>query len=346
MLPCLKLDSRASPVIACDGTMGISPLSAMGSDYASIGTTQGATPGSTTSDANYSIGDTIMSVVSETDFVTGEFAQVGVTGGAEIVKLGTVAAGQLDLDAVEHPRGLRKAHTSGVAVVEKISPFTHTILSGSGLLEGITILMKHTVSNTFYVVRGMMNSTWDVTHNADDTLGAIASGWVAKSVQIIETDIFGTPIERAHLPLTHYEKDVKLDGTTISTNLWRTFTTNKANNTSGAFVCGSQFRGSIAPGADRSFTGTFTYQYNDTAQNIKTLLQTETAIILQYNSIQNSGFQLEFNMPKSIFGGNPAVDVNSGDPIETGQTFSTKKDTGGLETDVQITVINDEPTLV
>jgi hypothetical protein len=72
------------------------------------------TPGSTTSDAVYSAGDTVLSVVSETNFATGDLVRLATGSSMEIAIVESTAAGSLTMES-----GIAFAHASGIVLVEQ-----------------------------------------------------------------------------------------------------------------------------------------------------------------------------------------------------------------------------------
>lgn len=72
------------------------------------------TPGSTTSDAAYSAGDTVISVTSEANFGAGDLIRVGTANEMEIQIVESTAAGSITLESA-----LAFAHVSGIPVVEQ-----------------------------------------------------------------------------------------------------------------------------------------------------------------------------------------------------------------------------------
>lgn len=86
-----------------------------------------------TLDANVAAGAAALSVADETGFADGDFVQVGSGPNAEIVQIGTPAAGSLPIDA---STPLQYDHLSGEAVVELETPVKRKITLGNEV-EGI-----------------------------------------------------------------------------------------------------------------------------------------------------------------------------------------------------------------
>lgn len=335
-------DAGADMTVELDiESAGLFYLHALNNDYYSAGTTQGTSPGNTTTDSDASIGDTDLSVASEADFSTGDFALVNTGTNAEIVKLGTVTAGNLALDTTAHPNGLRKAHSSGAAVVEKIKPFTHTLLRGSTIPEGISFILRFTDIESLMLVRG--NRISNLTLNVDPSdLPTISMTVVGKAFQILSENIFGTPTSIANTPYSHWEASVEVDDTVNSTmeNLSLVI----ENTIQGNYVVGSPIRGAITPG-EGSVSGSFTYQFNDQTFAEKTVAGTETKLEFNWTYIGDDNHQVLFEVPKAKFEGSPHPGVSSKDPITDEKSFLGRLDTGGDNTDVKVTVKNNNPTV-
>jgi hypothetical protein len=77
-------------------------------------TDETTTPGNTTSDAAYSAGDTVLSVVAETNFAADDLVRIGSGNEMEIGIIESTAAGSLTLES-----GIAFAHASGIPLVEQ-----------------------------------------------------------------------------------------------------------------------------------------------------------------------------------------------------------------------------------
>jgi hypothetical protein len=72
------------------------------------------TPGNTTSDAAYSAGDSVLSVVSETNFSAGDVIRLATGNSMEIGIVETTGVGSITVES-----NIAFAHASGIAVVEQ-----------------------------------------------------------------------------------------------------------------------------------------------------------------------------------------------------------------------------------
>lgn len=324
---------------------GLFMLHSLDSDYYSAGTTQGTDPVNTTLDGGVAKGATQITVASETNVATGVFLLIGTGVDAEIIKVGTYTSGTtLDLDPTAHPNGLRKAHLTGAAVVEKIAPFTHTVNRGVDLPPGLSLYLRFADIESSVLIRGnrVSNLTFDTTPG---DLPTMTVNTVAKAYQIFGENIFGTPITLAHTPYVHHEGVVKIDGSAITNNFFERLQFVIANTIQGNFVIGRPIRGAITPG-EGSVTGSFDYQYETQTFAKKTIAGTETRVqfVLTYQGDANHS--LDIDVKKAKFGGQPHPGVSSKDPIVDAKSFTGRLDTGATpDTDVVVTVKHNHPTL-
>lgn len=319
---------------------------ALNNDYASVGTaTAGA---STTTDANAAIGDTIVSVTSETGFAVGEFAQLGTGTTAEVFKIGGVSAGQLDLDADAHPQGLRKAHTSGATCDEVIAPFTHTITKGDCLPVGLSILLRFTQGDgteSIALMTGNVVNTYTPTVSGDTTIPTFTINTVAKKMQILSENIFGTPTTVAHKPYAQYEAVVSVDGSAQTQNKITTLATTIENNVTVGRPVGTALPGNVVPGQGR-ITGTFDYEYDTQAFGELTQAGSEHQLTIAWTYQLDANHSLTMDLPTVIFGGNAHPAFSDLSRVSDSKTFSAKLDTVSTpNTDITITAVNNNPTV-
>ena len=320
-------------------------LHALSDDYYSVGTTQSSSPVNTTLNGAVAKGATSIVVASATNVETGVYLLVDTGINAEIIKVDTYVSGTtLNLDPESHPNGLRKAHSNGVAVVEKITPFTHTISRGNALPPGLSFLLRFSDVESLVLVRGnrVSNLTFNVTPNELPTLQITT---VAKAYQIMSENIFGTPVTIAHVPYVHHEGDVKIDGSTITTNQFESLAFTIQNTIQGNFVVGSPIRGAITPG-EGSVTGTFTYQYESQTFAEKTVTGAETQVQFSMVYQGDANHSLDIDVKKAKFGGTPHPGVASKDPITDTKSFTGRLDTTpNPDTDVIVTIKHNFPTV-
>ncbi len=88
------------------------------------GTVQPSSPGGSTLSADADPGDTTVTLVSEVDYGIGEFIEIATDGtGDEEPEIRTITG----LAPITFVQPLRRSHSSGLACVERIAPFTHTL---------------------------------------------------------------------------------------------------------------------------------------------------------------------------------------------------------------------------
>jgi tail tube protein len=339
-------DAGADMTVELDiETAGLFYLHALNNDYYSAGTTQPSSPVNTTLANPGAKGDTQIEVADATNMATGVFLLVGTGTGAEIVKVGTYTSGTtIDLDPDAHPYGLRKSHAGGVAVVEKIKPFTHTIYRGSSIPEGISILLRFTDIESLMLIRG--NKISNLTLNVDPSdLPQLNMTVVGKAFQILSENIFGTPTAISNTPYVHWEADVQVDGSPLTTNQLENLSLVIENTIQANFVVGSPIKGAITPG-EGSVSGSFTYQFGSQQFSEKTVAGTETQLDFIWTYIGDDNHQVTMSVPKAKFEGTPHPGVGSKDPITDDKSFLGRLDTGSSpNTDITVTVKNNQPTV-
>ncbi len=339
-------DAGADMTVELDiETAGLFYLHALNNDYYSAGATQPSSPVSTTLANAADKGDVQIEVASATNMATGVFLLIGTGTGAEIVKVGTYTSGTtIDLDPDAHPFGLRKSHASGADVVEKIKPFTHTIYRGSAIPEGISILLRFTDIESLMLIRGNKISNLTLSVDPSD-LPQLNMNVVGKAFQILSENIFGTPTAISNTPYVHWEADVQVDGSPLTTNQLENLSLVIENTIQGNFVVGSPIKGAITPG-EGSVSGSFTYQFGSQQFSEKTIAGTETQLDFIWTYIGDDNHQVTLSVPKAKFEGSPHPGVGSKDPITDEKSFLGRLDTGSSpETDITVTVKNTQPTV-
>ncbi len=89
-----------------------------------VGTVQPSAPGGSTLSAAAAPGDTDVTLVSEADYLVGEFIEIGTDGVApQDPEIRTITS----LAPISFTEPLRTDHDSGLACAERIAPFTHTL---------------------------------------------------------------------------------------------------------------------------------------------------------------------------------------------------------------------------
>lgn len=342
-------DAGADMTVELDiATAGMFYLHALNNDYASAGTTQPTSPVSTTIDnaggivagaATFDVPVGIGASIS-----AGDFFLLSTGTDAEVIKVGSVATDTVTLDTAAHPNGTRKAHLNGAAVVEKIAPFTHTIVRGSTIPEGISFLLRFNDIESLMLIRG--NKFSNLTLNVDPSdLPTLDMNVVGKAFQILSENIFGTPATIDHTPYAHWESVVKVDGSEQTTNQFENLSVVIENTIQGNFVVGSPIKGAITPG-EGNVSGSFTYQFGSQQFSEKTVAGTETSLDFEWTYIGDNNHSMVISIPKAKFEGNPHPGVSSKDPITDDKSFVGRLDTSQTpNTDVKVTYKNNQPTL-
>ena len=326
-------------------TAGLFYLHALNNDYYSVGATQGTDPVSTTLDGAVAKGAAQIELDSATNVATGVFLQIGTGVEAEIVKVGTYVSGTtIDLDPDAHPFGLRKAHASGDAVVEKVKPFTHTIYRGQTIPEGISFILRFTDIESLMLIRG--NKISNLTLNVDPSdLPQLNMNVSGKAFQVLSENIFGTPVSIENTPYAHWEASVQVDSAELTSNQLENLSLVIENTIQGNFVVGSPIKGAITPG-EGSVSGSFTYQYGSQQFAEKTIAGTETRLDFIWTYIGDDNHQVTMSVPKAKFEGSPHPGVSSKDPITDEKSFLGRLDVNSSPaTDVSVTVKNTQPTV-
>lgn len=341
-------DAGADMTVELDiATAGMFYFHALNSDYKTTGTTQPASPVNTTvATADIAIGDTSFDVASATDMETGIFLEIGSGEGAEMVKVGTYTSGTtIDLDPAAHPNGFRKAHVLTTStVVEKIAPFTHEIVRGATIPEGISFLLRFADIDSLMLIRGNKFSNLSLNVDPSD-LPTVDMNVVGKAFQILSENIFGTPTTIDHTPYAHWESVVKIDGSEQVSNQFESLSVVIENTIQGNFVVGSPIKGAITPG-EGNVSGSFTYQFGSQQFSEKTVSGAETSLDFEWTYIGDDNHSMAISVPKAKFEGNPHPGVSSKDPITDDKSFVGRLDTSQTpNTDVKVTYKNNQPTV-
>ena len=318
---------------------------ALSNTYSSAGTTQGTSPVNTTLAADAAAGATSIELASATDIADNVYLLVGTGSSAEIVKVDPswTSGTTIPLHTSNNPLGLRKAHSSGDAVVEKIAPFTHTVIRGSSLPAGISFILKFNDVTSLALVAGAKMSNVTINVSPDDlpTMNITAN---AKRYQILSEDILtGTPTTVEHIPYAHWEASVEVDDAAQTTNQLTNLSLSIENTIQSAFVIGSPIKGAITPG-EGAVTGNFTYQYESQQFAQKTVAGTETKLEFNWTYIGDSNHQILITVPKAKFEGNPHPGISSKDPITDEKSFLARLDTSS-NTDMTVVIRSNQTNL-
>ncbi len=310
---------------------------ALSSTYSSAGTTQGTTPVNSTLNGAVAAGATSFVITDASEIADNLYLLVDTGTNAEIVKVDPswTSGTTIPLHTSNNPLGFRKAHANGVAVVEKIAPFTHTVTRGATLPAGISFLLSFTDITSLMLVAGAKMSNVTINVSPDDlpTMNVTAN---AKRYQILSEDILsGTPTTVEHIPYAHWEATVEVDDAAQTTNQLQNLSLSIENTIQSAFVIGSPIKGAITPG-EGSVTGNFTYQYESQQFAEKTMAGTETKLEFNWTYIGDSNHQLQITVPKAKFEGNPHPGISSKDPITDEKSFLARLDTA---TNTDMTVV-------
>jgi tail tube protein len=338
-------DAGADMTVEMDiAATGLFYMHSLNSDYSSAGTTQASSPVNTT------IAGAVVAGAATFDVQAGQgstvsvwdFLLLGTGTNAELVKVGSIATDTITLDTAAHPNGLRKAHIDTDPVVEKIAPFTHSIVRGSTIPAGISFLLRFTDIESLMLIRG--NKLSNLTLNVDPSdLPLLNMNVVGKAFQILSENIFGTPTTIAHTPYSHWEAVVKVDGSEQTSNQFENLSVVIENTIQGNFVVGSPIKGSITPG-EGSVSGSFTYQYGSQQFAEKTVAGTETQLDFDWTYIGDNNHSVNIGIPKAKFEGNPHPGVSSKDPITDEKSFLGRLDPSS-NTDISVSVKNNQPTI-
>lgn len=340
-------DAGADMVVELDlASAGLFFAHALNNTYSSAGTVQGTDPVSTTLDGALAAGATSIVLASATNVSDNIYLLVDTGANAEIVKVDPSwsSGTTIPLNLSNNPFGLRKAHASGVAVVEKIAPFTHTAIRGSSIPEGISFLLVFDDITSLMLVAGskISNITLNVTPDDLPTLNCTVN---SKRYQVMSENIMtsGSPTAIEMIPYAHWEAAILIDDAAQVTNQLTNLSLSIENTIQSAFVIGSPIKGAITPG-EGAVTGSFGYQYETQQFVEKTAFGTETKLAFNWTYIGDNNHAIAITVPKAKFEGNPHPGVSSKDPITDEKSFLARLDPA-TGTDITVAVTSNQTNL-
>lgn len=340
-------DAGADMTVELDlASAGLFFAHALSNTYSSAGTTQGTDPVSTTLDGDHAAGATSIELASATNVADNVYLLVDTGANAEIVKVDPSwsSGTTIPLHPANNPFGLRKAHANGVAVVEKIAPFTHTVIRGSSIPEGISFLLVFDDITSLMLVAGskISNITLNVTPDDLPTLSCTVN---SKRYQVMSEDILtgGSPTSIEMIPYAHWEAAIEVDDVAQTTNRLTNLSLSVENTIQSAFVIGSPIKGAITPG-EGAVTGNFTYQFESQQFSEKTVAGTETKLAFNWTYIGDDNHAIAITIPKAKFEGNPHPGVSSKDPITDEKSFLARLDPA-TGTDITVAITSNQTNL-
>jgi len=322
-------DAGADMVVELDlATAGLFFAHALSTTYSSAGTVQGTDPVTTTLDGAHVAGATSIVLASATNVSDNIYLLVDTGANAEIVKVDPswTSGTTIPLHASNNPYGLRKAHAGGVAVVEKLAPFTHTVVRGSSIPAGISFLLVFDDITSLMLVAGSKLSNLTINVSPDD-LPTLNITLNSKRYQVLSEDILtgGSPTAIEMIPYAHWEAKIEVDDAQQVTNQLENLSLTIENTIQSSFVIGSPIKGAITPG-EGAVNGNFTYQYETQQFAEKTVAGTETKLEFIWTYIGDNNHQIALTVPKAKFEGNPHPGVSSKDPITDEKSFLGRLD--------------------
>lgn len=340
-------DAGADMTVELDlASAGLFFAHALSNTYSSAGTTQGTDPVSTTLNGDHAAGATSIELASATNVADNVYLLVDTGANAEIVKVDPSwsSGTTIPLHPANNPFGLRKAHANGVAVVEKIAPFTHTVIRGSSIPEGISFLLVFDDITSLMLVAGskISNITLNVTPDDLPTLSCTVN---SKRYQVMSEDILtgGSPTSIEMIPYAHWEAAIEVDDVAQTTNQLTNLSLSVENTIQSAFVIGSPIKGAITPG-EGAVTGNFTYQFESQQFSEKTVAGTETKLAFNWTYIGDNNHAIAITIPKAKFEGNPHPGVSSKDPITDEKSFLARLDPA-TGTDITVAITSNQTNL-
>ncbi len=320
-------------------SMGIVLLHALADDYAASGTAVSGGANTTLNEpSGVSAGATGFDVADATGIGSGDYLQLGTGDGAEVVKVSSVSVNTVTLDP---STPLRKAHADGTAVVEVTSPYTYVIKRGS-LPAGLTLVLHFSDVDSLALYRGVKIDTLslEVTPGAIPTLRA---EFVAKAVQVLQKNLFGTPPDVPHTPYAAWEGVVEEGGAPMSTV--QSLSLSIRNNLrGGSFGIGSPFIASAADGEGRA-GGSLTYHYFDASLIKKAVFETESSLKVRFVYSGDTDHELEFHLPRVRYSGTHHPGLPDRGPITDTREFDALRD-ATEDTDVKVTFKTTEAALL
>jgi hypothetical protein len=308
-------------------------------DYFTTGTTVGG-GGSTTTNAGVSAGGTTLPLTALTNFNAGDFVEVDTGSLAEVVKISASWNGTDNPVPLDASYPFRKAHNSGVAAVEKQSPFTSVFKRGASL-DSLTMLLHLTDINSLALVKGAKINTLAATFTPGDETIKLTMAINAQSLQIIQKDIFGTPSSISHKFYAPWEIKIKQDAVIINIVESFNFTINNAIDAGRGRTIGSRFKTSITPGRG-DVTGSFDYQLTDATLLKKLVFEQAVALeaILTYTGDLNHQLNLLYPVSKLSGGMHPGVSNDL--PLPDTKNFDAEYDDVTELTDIKVTIKSTE----
>lgn len=294
---------------------------------------------STTLAAAASIGDTSITVASETGIAAGEFLQIESGDNAETIKVdaGYTTGTSIDIDTVTHPNGLRQAHANASSVDEVISPFTHTIKRGNNLPAGISFLLRYSGEEELGLYTGVKLGQGDLIITPGD-LPTLSISGEGKKVQTLSQNIFGTHTALSHTPYSHTECAIEIDDAALTSNEFKSATISIQNTLQANNVIGSPFKGAITEG-EGALTLSISSQFEDSTFTDKIVADTETKVEFNFTYTSDSNHYLYVEIPKTRFEGTPLPGFSSKDPVTIDLQATGVADSTQGNTDVVVTVL-------
>lgn len=308
-------------------------------DYTTTGSTVGG-GGSTTTNAIVTAGQTTLPLTALTGFAAGEFVEVDTSTLVEVVKISATWNGTdnpVPLDAL-YP--FRRGHASGVAAVEKQSPFTSIFKRGASL-DSLTMLFHMTDINSLALVKGAKINTMAMTLTPGNETIVATLAINAQSLQIIQEDIFSAVTTFAHTFYAPWEMKIKQDAAFLNIVESFNFTINNGIDAGRGRAIGSRFKQSITPGRGDT-TGGFTFQYANANIIKKLVFDQYVALDAIGTYIGDLNHQLTLNFPKAKLTGSMHPGVDSDAPVSADVSFDSEYDDITELTDIKVTIKSSE----
>ena len=317
---------------------------AMNNVYSSDGVAQPTTPVNTTLDAAVVKGDLdfLVQVGLGASITAGDYYGIGAGTGQHVVKVSGIASDTITIDPLAHPNGFEKAHADDTAVDEVVAPFTHAIVKGSQLPVGLTLMLRGTegTQESIAILYGNKINSFNPNVSGDGTISSFTVNTLCKRMQIMGTNVCGTPSAIDHKPYAQYEALIKVDAVAQVENTMTNLSCTFENNINAGRPIGKAIPGRITPGQGR-LTGTFDYEYTTLAFAEKTQSGVNTALNITWTYILDSNHSLAMNMPTVKFGGNVHPAFSDLNPVSDSKSFTAIVST----TDVTITAKTNNPTI-
>ena len=271
----------------------------------------------------------------------GDFVQLGEK---EVVKISAINSTNkaVTLEDSSNPQGLRYSHGSGSVVKKVQAPFTHTIVRGSTIPVGISLLLLLTEGEqeSLILLSGNRINTLSLSAEGGTTIPTMTINTVAKRGQVLSANIFGAAREVSHVPYAQWEAEVDAGD---SQNRFNSLTLEIQNNITAGAPLGSALPGAISLG-EGSVTGSFEYEYRTQAFASATARGEETELDFLWTYIGDGNHSLGINLPKVRFGGSSHPAVTSKDPITDSKDFTALVDPAS-STDIKIVAKTKNPSI-